>query len=151
MVIAAIAGASGYAGGELLRLLASHPQISVGPLAAGGRAGESVGAVHPNLTQYADLPLVETTAQVLADADIVFLALPHGQSAALAEQLPAGTVVIDAVADHRLESPAAGGAFYRPDPAGTGPHGPPELAVGRARGRTPTEPRCYTTLAMPPT
>ena len=79
MIRASVAGASGYAGGELLRLLAAHPDIEIAALAAGGRAGEPVGAVHPNLTTLADRPLVATDAEVLADADIVFLALPHGE------------------------------------------------------------------------
>ena len=135
MIIAAVAGASGYAGGELLRLLASHPQISVGPLAAGGRAGESVGAVHPNLAQYADLPLVETTAPVLADADIVFLALPHGESAALAAQLPEGMPIVDLGADFRLADAGAWQAYYGGGHAGTWTYGLPELLTGIGRQR----------------
>ncbi len=152
MVIAAIAGASGYAGGELLRLLASHPQISVGPLAAGGRAGQSVGAVHPNLTQYADLPLVETTAQVLADADIVFLALPHGESAALAAQLPEGLPIVDLGADFRLADAGAWQAYYGGGHAGTWTYGLPELLTGNGRQRDAirqstriANPGCYPT------
>ena len=152
MVIAAMAGASGYAGGELLRLLASHPQISVGPLAAGGRAGESVGAVHPNLTQYADLPLVDTTAQVLADADIVFLALPHGESAALAAQLPEGLPIVDLGADFRLADAGAWQAYYGGGHAGTWTYGLPELLTGNGRQRDAirqstriANPGCYPT------
>jgi N-acetyl-gamma-glutamyl-phosphate reductase len=152
MVTAAVAGASGYAGGELLRLLASHPQISVGPLAAGGRAGESVGAVHPNLTQFADLPLVETTAQVLADADIVFLALPHGESAALAAQLPEGLPIVDLGADFRLADAGAWQAYYGGGHAGTWTYGLPELLTGNGRQRDAirqstriANPGCYPT------
>ena len=135
MIIAAVAGASGYAGGELLRLLASHPQISVGPLAAGGRAGESVGAVHPNLAQYADLPLVETSAKALASADIVFLALPHGESAALAAQLPEGMPIVDLGADFRLADAGAWQAYYGGGHAGTWTYGLPELLTGIGRQR----------------
>ena len=83
MIRASVAGASGYAGGELLRLLAAHPGIEVGPVAAGSSAGQRLGDLHPNLTTLADRPLLATDARTLADAEVVFLALPHGESAAL--------------------------------------------------------------------
>lgn len=160
MVIAAVAGASGYAGGELLRLIAAHPQISVGPLTAGGRAGESVGAVHPNLTQYADLPLVETSAAVLAQADLVFLALPHGESAALSAQLPDALPIVDLGADFRLADADAWQAYYGGSHAGTWTYGLPELLTGEGRQREAirqatriANPGCYPTavaLALAP-
>jgi len=130
MIIAAVAGESGYAGGELLRLIAAHPGMKVGPLAAGSRAGELVGAVHPNLVELAALPLVETSADVLAAADIVFLALPHGESAALAAQLPEGLPVVDLGADFRLSSHGAWETYYGGPHAGTWTYGLPELTVG---------------------
>ena len=148
MTVAAIAGASGYAGGELLRLLADHPAINVGPLAAGGRAGESVGAVHPNLAEFADLPLVETSANVLASADIVFLALPHGESAALVAQLPESTTIIDLGADFRLSSGDAWAKFYGGSHAGTWTYGLPELPGARSAissSRRIANPGCYPT------
>ena len=89
MIRASVAGASGYAGGELLRLLLAHPQIEVAAVAAGGKAGQAVGSVHPNLVDLSDRVLVETTPDALAEADITFLALPHGQSAALVCRAPA--------------------------------------------------------------
>lgn len=160
MIIAAVAGASGYAGGELLRLLTSHPQIGVGPLAAGGRAGETVGAVHPNLTAYADRPLAETSASVLAEADLVFLALPHGESASLATQLPEGLPIVDLGADFRLENAGAWQAYYGGDHAGTWTYGLPELLTGEGRQRDAirqstriANPGCYPTsvaLALAP-
>ena len=140
MIVAAVAGASGYAGGELLRLIAAHPQISVGPLTAGGRAGESVGAVHPNLTQYADLPLVETSAAVLAQADLVFLALPHGESAALSAQLPDALPIVDLGADFRLADADAWQAYYGGSHAGTWTYGLPELLTGGGRQRVDRSP-----------
>ncbi len=85
---AAVAGASGYAGGELLRLLLDHPDLDVGPLAAGSGAGSPVTDLHPHLPQLSGRTFAETTAEVLAEADVVFLALPHGQSARLAAALP---------------------------------------------------------------
>ena len=84
-------------------MLAAHPEIEPTVMAAGGRAGESLAAVHPNLTEYAGAMLVETTAASLASADVVFLALPHGESASLAAQLPEGLPIIDLGADFRLD------------------------------------------------
>ena len=160
MITAAVAGASGYAGGELVRLLADHPGMTLGPLAAGGRAGEPLGAVHPNLTAYAHLPLVETSAEVLASADIVFLALPHGESAALAALLPEGLPVVDLGADFRLASAEAWTSYYGGAHAGTWTYGLPELMTGAGRQRDAirqatrvANPGCYPTsvaLALAP-
>ena len=124
---AAVAGASGYAGGELLRLLLDHPELEVGPLAAGSAAGSPVTDLHPHLPQLADRTFAATTADVLAEADVVFLALPHGQSAALAAALPDGTPVIDLGADHRLADAADWERFYDTPYAGLWPYGLPEL------------------------
>lgn len=160
MITAAVAGASGYAGGELLRLLAAHPQIALGPLAAGGRAGEALGAVHPNLTEISHLPLVETSAAVLAQADLVFLALPHGESAALAAQLPDGLPIVDLGADFRLASAESWAAYYGGAHAGTWAYGLPELRTEAGVQRDAirqasriANPGCYPTsvaLAMAP-
>src|ERR1700761_1831802 len=98
----AVAGASGYAGGELLRLLAAHPDLDVVAATAHANVGQTVGDLHPGLRSLAGLKLVETTAAVLSDADLVFLALPHGESGAFAQQLPDSVRVVDFGADHRL-------------------------------------------------
>lgn len=124
---AAVAGASGYSGGELLRLLLSHPDLEIGPLAAGSGAGRPVTDLHPHLPQLAERVFAETTAEVLADAEIVFLALPHGQSAALAEALPPDLPVVDLGADHRLANAADWDRFYDTPYAGEWPYGLPEL------------------------
>lgn len=156
MITAAVAGASGYAGGELLRLLTLHPEIEPTVLAAGGRAGERLGAVHPNLSEYADVVLVETSSESLASADVVFLALPHGESAALAAQLPEHLPIIDLGADFRLADPAAWAKFYGGSHAGTWTYGLPELAGQReliAGSRRIANPGCYPTsvaLALAP-
>jgi N-acetyl-gamma-glutamyl-phosphate reductase len=156
MIRVSIAGASGYAGGELLRLLASHPHMTVGALAAGGRAGEPLGAVHPNLAAYADRMLVETSAEALADADLVFLALPHGESAALAAQLPDSVRIVDLGADFRLVEPTAWSVYYGGSHAGTWTYGLPELPGARDAIRESlrvANPGCYPTsvaLAMAP-
>jgi N-acetyl-gamma-glutamyl-phosphate reductase len=121
----AVAGASGYAGGELLRLLAGHPDVEIVAATAHERAGEPLVAVHPHLML--DLTLRATEPAALSDADLVFLALPHGQSAALAAQLPATTKVVDLGADHRLRDGAAWAEYYGGPHAGAWTYGLPEL------------------------
>ncbi len=130
---AAIAGASGYAGGELLRLLLGHPELEIGALTAAASAGSALGAHQPHLPPLADRILQETTAEALAGHDVVFLALPHGQSAAVAEQLGEDTLVVDCGADFRLADPAAWEEFYGGEHAGTWPYGLPELPGQRGR------------------
>ncbi|KAA5825825.1 N-acetyl-gamma-glutamyl-phosphate reductase [Saccharopolyspora hirsuta] len=134
-VRAAVAGASGYAGGELLRLLLSHPEVEIGALTAGGNAGSKLGQHHPNLLPLADRVLVETTAAELAGHDVVFLALPHGHSAAIAAELGDDTVVIDCGADHRLNDPEDWARWYGGEHSGTWPYGVPELPGARERLR----------------
>jgi N-acetyl-gamma-glutamyl-phosphate reductase len=122
----AVAGASGYAGGELLRLLAGHPEFDLVAATAHSRAGTHVTAVHPQLTGL-DLTLGATEATTLSDADLVFLALPHGQSAALAARLPAGVKIVDLGADFRLTDGELWRKYYGGEHAGTWTYGLPEL------------------------
>jgi N-acetyl-gamma-glutamyl-phosphate reductase len=122
----AVAGASGYAGGELLRLLAGHPEFDLVAATAHSQAGAPVGAVHPHLTGL-DLTLGATDEAGLADADLVFLALPHGQSAALAGRLPAGVKIVDLGADFRLRDAESWRRYYGGEHAGTWTYGLPEL------------------------
>jgi N-acetyl-gamma-glutamyl-phosphate reductase len=129
---AAVAGASGYAGGELLRLLLGHPQLELGALCAGSSAGQPVTDLHPHLPQLSGRVFAETSAAVLAEADVVFLALPHGESGPLAAQLPAGVKVVDLGADHRLEDADAWKRWYGGEHAGTWTYGLPELPGQRA-------------------
>ena len=121
-----VAGASGYAGGELLRLLAGHPEFEIAAATAHSQAGTPVASVHPHL---ADLGLTfsATDPGSLVGADLVFLALPHGESAAVAAQLPAHVKVVDLGADHRLRDPHAWQAYYGGEHAGTWTYGLPEL------------------------
>src|SRR5690242_15616041 len=98
-----VAGASGYAGGELLRLIAGHPHLDLALATANSQAGQPLGAVHPHLRRFADVVLADTSPAALADADLVFLALPHGESAAVAAQLPESVKVVDLGSDHRLQ------------------------------------------------
>ncbi|HET9256283.1 MAG TPA: N-acetyl-gamma-glutamyl-phosphate reductase [Pseudonocardiaceae bacterium] len=145
----AVAGASGYAGGELLRLMLGHPHIEIGELTAGGNAGSTLGEHHPNLIPLIDRVLSGTTARALAGHDAVFLALPHGHSAALAAELPEDTLVIDCGADHRLTDPAAWQRWYGGDHPGTWPYGLPELPGAREKlrgARRIAVPGCYPTV-----
>lgn len=147
---AAVAGASGYAGGELLRLLAGHPELEIAVAAAGSRAGETLAAVHPNLAPLGDRTLEATDPATLAAADVVFLALPHGESAALVGQLPPEQLVVDLGADFRLSDAAAWERFYGIPHAGTWTYGLPELPGARARiaaSRRIANPGCYVTAA----
>jgi N-acetyl-gamma-glutamyl-phosphate reductase, common form len=129
MVRVAVAGASGYAGGEILRLLLGHPNMEVGALAAASSAGLRLGAIHPHLTPLADRLLLDTTAETLTGHDVVFLALPHGASAGLVEQLPVDVIVIDCGADFRLADARQWAHFYGSKHAGTWPYGLPELPL----------------------
>jgi len=128
----AVAGATGYAGGELLRLLAGHPDLDITVVTGLRQAGHRLGDVHPQLVTLADLPVRETTPATLAEADLVFLALPHGESAALAAELPETTRVVDLGADHRLRDPADWAAYYGGPHAGAWTYGLPELPGQRA-------------------
>ena len=123
----AVAGASGYAGGELLRVLAAHPDLDVTTVTAFSNAGQPLISVQPHLRSLAHLTFVETTAQNLAGHDIVFLALPHGKSGEITAQLPEGTLVIDCGADHRLTNESDWAAFYGGDFYGAWAYGLPEL------------------------
>ena len=125
----AVSGASGYAGGEILRLLAAHPDIEIRTVTAHSNAGQPLVQHQPHLRSLAHLTLQETTPDVLAGHDIVFLALPHGQSGQYTDALGDVPLVIDAGADHRLTSKDAwdsfyGGAFHEP-----WTYGVPELIV----------------------
>src|ERR1700744_1888688 len=146
MIKAAVAGASGYAGGEILRLLLGHPAFPGGRLGTGARAaaataGSPLGERHPHLTPLAQRTLEPTELAALAGHDVVFLALPHGHSAALAEQLGPDTRLIDAAAwEH----------FYGSPHAGSWPYGLPELPGARERlqgARRIAVPGCYPTAA----
>jgi N-acetyl-gamma-glutamyl-phosphate reductase len=150
----AVAGASGYAGGEVLRLLLGHPLVEIGALTGGTNAGATLGALQPHLLPLADRVLEETTVEVLAPHDVVVLALPHGQSGEIAAALGAlpggGPVVIDCGADHRLVDPDAWDRFYGSGHAGSWPYGLPELPGHRARlagARRIAVPGCYPTVS----
>ncbi|MFF8386665.1 N-acetyl-gamma-glutamyl-phosphate reductase [Streptomyces kanasensis] len=144
----AVAGASGYAGGELLRLLLAHPGVEIGALTGNSNAGERLGALQPHLLPLADRVLEPTTPEVLAGHDVVFLALPHGRSAEVAERLGDRVLVVDMGADFRLADATDWERFYGTPHAGTWPYGLPELPGARAAlegSRRVAVPGCYPT------
>lgn len=122
----AVVGASGYAGGEVLRLVAGHPEFELTAATAHTQAGAAVESVHTHLTGLG-LTFVPTDPALLAEVDLVFLALPHGESGALAAQLPDQVKVVDLGADHRLRSGEQWRAYYGGEHSGTWTYGLPEL------------------------
>ena len=131
----AVSGASGYAGGEILRLLAGHPDLEVRTVTANRSAGRSLLAVQPHLRSYPDFVLQPTTPEVLAGHDIVFLALPHGASGAIGAELHDAAIVVDCGADHRLTSASDWDAFYGGEHVGSWAYGVPELPMQQGKGR----------------
>ncbi|MFT4087671.1 MAG: N-acetyl-gamma-glutamyl-phosphate reductase [Gordonia sp. (in: high G+C Gram-positive bacteria)] len=152
----AVAGASGYAGGEILRLLLGHPrlatgEIEIGALTAGSNAGTRLGDHQRHLIPLADRILEDTTPEVLAGHDVVFLGLPHGQSAVIANALPPTTLIIDCGADFRLQDAGEWVRYYGGTHAGTWPYGMPELLDNRERIAEATRiavPGCYPTVSI---
>ncbi len=157
----AVAGASGYAGGELLRLLAGHPDLEIATVSAGSSAGRPITSIHSNLTGHPAFDgknFSATDAQTLADAELIFMALPHGESAALASRLP-DTKIIDLSADFRLGDEDAWHRFYGDDVAYAGrwAYGLPELPSAPGKppakdqikaAKTVAAPGCYATTAI---
>jgi N-acetyl-gamma-glutamyl-phosphate reductase len=150
----AVAGASGYAGGELLRLLAGHPGLEIGPVTAGASAGRAVGAVHPHLAGVPALAGrvfdVHDTA-ALGDCELIFAALPAGQSAALAASTGPAARIVDLGPDFRLTDPAAWARHYGGEHAGRWVTGLPELAGARDAIRMASRvaaPGCYATAVI---
>lgn len=152
----AVAGASGYAGGEILRLLLGHPgyadgSLTIGALTAAASAGTTLGEHHPHLLPLSQRVLEPTDPAVLAGHDVVFLALPHGHSAEIAGQLAPETLVIDCGADFRLTDAGDWNRYYGSGHAGSWPYGLPELPGGRERlrgARRIAVPGCYPTAAL---
>ena len=145
----AVIGASGYAGGELLRLLATHPVFEVAVVSAHSNAGEQVTSVHPQLQSYAGREFVTADSIDFAQIELVFLALPHGESAALIAKLPSHLKIVDLGADFRLEDPAQWEKYYGGKHAGAWVYGLPELAPGQREAiknqNKVANPGCYAT------
>ncbi|MFR0574712.1 N-acetyl-gamma-glutamyl-phosphate reductase [Bifidobacterium boum] len=127
----AVAGATGYAGGEALRILAAHPDFKVTCVAGHSSVGDRLGKHMPHIPQLADLTVEDTTPEVLNGHDVIVLALPHGASGALAAKLDPQSIVVDLGADHRLEERAAWDDFYGGDFYEHWTYGMPELITGK--------------------
>jgi N-acetyl-gamma-glutamyl-phosphate reductase len=144
-----VIGASGYAGGELLRLLAIHPHFEVTIVSAYSNAGEQVTTVHPQLQSYAGRSFVSTDSIDFSTLELVFLALPHGESAALVEKIPAGVKIVDLGADFRLEDPTQWEKYYGGKHAGAWVYGLPEIAADQREAikkeSKVANPGCYAT------
>lgn len=151
----AVAGATGYAGGEILRLLLNHPRyldgtIRIGALTGNSNAGQSAAVVLPHLPQLADKTIEETTTEVLSGHDVVFLGLPHGFSAEIGAALPESALVLDCAADFRLRNADDWKKYYGSEHAGSWPYGIPELPGHReqiAAARRIAVPGCFPTGA----
>lgn len=153
MITVSVVGVTGYAGAEILRLLLSHPrytsgELTIGALTAGSNAGTPLSDHLPHLPQLADRMVEETSPEALADSDVVFLALPHGHSAAIARALRPETIVIDCAADHRLKNKTDWDSFYGGAYAGSAPYGIPEMPGHRediSNARVIAVPGCFPT------
>ncbi|MGZ4608248.1 MAG: N-acetyl-gamma-glutamyl-phosphate reductase [Blastococcus sp.] len=151
-----VTGATGYAGGEVCRLLAGHPNLRLAGVHANASAGRRLGESQPHLLPFADMVVQPSDADSLSGYDVVVLALPHGESAAIAAQLPEDTLVIDCGADHRLTDADAWARWYGGEHAGSWPYGLPELPGQREQlkdARRVAVPGCYptsVTLALAP-
>ncbi|QNQ90158.1 N-acetyl-gamma-glutamyl-phosphate reductase [Corynebacterium poyangense] len=151
----AVVGATGYAGGEILRLLLGHPaylsgELSIGALMGASSAGQRLGALMSHLPQLADCVIEETDISRLGNFDVVFLALPHGHSARVAEQVGDDTVVLDCAADFRLRDAHTWTKFYGAEHAGSWPYGIPEMPGHREdirQARRVAVPGCFPTGA----
>jgi len=151
-----VIGASGYSGGELLRILAGHPDFKVSYIAAGSSAGVSITKLHPHLSAYAGLTFESTEISRMNECDLLFLALPHGESAKIASEIREDIRIVDLGADFRLESSESWAKYYGGVHAGTWTYGMPELPGQREKIALATRvanPGCYATaiaLALDP-
>lgn len=143
-----VVGASGYAGGELLRLLSKHPTFTPTYLAAGTNAGERVTSIHSHLASYGSQIFSSTSVDEINRCDVVFLALPHGESAALVAKISPQIKVVDLGADFRLKNEASWKKYYNDSYAGSWLYALPELPGKRKEIASATRvanPGCYAT------
>ena len=143
-----VVGASGYAGGELLRLLAFHPHFEVGAITAHSNAGELITSVHPQLQSYAGKSFSAFSPADFATCDLIFLALPHGESAKVIAQLPTTAKIVDLGADYRLESAEKWSKYYGGDHAGAWTYGLADIEPFKSLISQSTKvanPGCYAT------
>lgn len=143
-----IIGASGYSGGELLRLLSSHPEFETSYISAHSNAGELISSIHPHLTSYGEERFSAIDLDAINKCELVFLALPHGESAKVIANIKSGIKVVDLGADFRLHSSHKWSTYYGGEHAGTWTYGLPELPGYREKISKSTHianPGCYAT------
>lgn len=143
-----VVGASGYAGGELLRLLAHHPTFVPEYIAAGSSAGEPITSIHSHLSAYSDQVFAATDVAQMNKLDLLFLALPHGESAHIAQQISPSVKIVDLGADFRLNNSESWKKYYGSDYAGRWIYGLPEIPNQReviAKATRIANPGCYAT------
>jgi N-acetyl-gamma-glutamyl-phosphate reductase len=143
-----VVGASGYAGGELLRLLAFHPHFKVIAITAHSNAGEQITSVHPQLQSYSGRQFNAFSPTDFESCDLIFLALPHGESAKVISQLPATAKIVDLGADYRLESAQQWSKYYGGDHAGSWTYGLADIEPFKSlisKSTRVANPGCYAT------
>lgn len=143
-----VVGASGYAGGELLRILASHPNFDLAYASAGQNAGEDITSIHPQLLSYAGKKFATTELSEINKCELVFLALPHGESAALISKISDSIKVVDLGADYRLKDENSWSKYYSGSHAGNFVYGLPEISNNSeviAKQSRIANPGCYAT------
>jgi N-acetyl-gamma-glutamyl-phosphate reductase len=143
-----VIGASGYSGGELLRLLSRHPEFELSYIAAGSQAGSSVISVHPQLFDLGDVAFQATEVSLMNDCQILFFALPHGESSKLISQVKDSVKIVDLGADYRLSSADSWHEYYGGTHAGTWIYGLPEIPGQSAKisaASRVANPGCYAT------
>ena len=146
-----VVGASGYAGGELLRLLSEHPKFNLIYISAGTNAGEEIASIHPHLLHFGNRKFEETSIAGINKCDLVFLALPHGQSADLIAKISEKIKVVDLGADFRLASQKSWEKYYGGSYAGQLAYGLPEIAGNIdliASSKRIANPGCYATAII---
>ena len=143
----AVVGASGYAGGELLRLLAGHPKFEISYIAAGSNAGELITNLHPQLTNFAGRKFESTNVEMINKCQLAFIALPHGESAKLISQIDKNVKIVDLGADFRLQNPESWQKYYGGEHAGSWVYGLPELVDHKeiSMSTQVANPGCYAT------
>jgi N-acetyl-gamma-glutamyl-phosphate reductase len=143
----AVVGASGYAGGELLRLLAGHPKFEISYIAAGSNAGELITNLHPQLTNFAGRKFESTNVEMIDKCQLAFIALPHGESAKLISQIDKNVKIVDLGADFRLQNPESWLKYYGGEHAGSWVYGLPELVDHKeiSKSTQVANPGCYAT------
>ena len=143
----AVVGASGYAGGELLRLLAGHPKFEISYIAAGSNAGELITNLHPQLTNLAGRKFETTNVEMINKCQLAFIALPHGESAKLISQIDKNVKIVDLGADFRLQNPESWQKYYGGEHAGSWVYGLPELVDHKeiSKSTQVANPGCYAT------